>query len=61
MAAVAAVLLGLLVLFAPGVVGLPDSRTYGVAGLVLLGGGATALVWWMRDGDDGGPDDGAVV
>ncbi|MDP9497327.1 MAG: hypothetical protein M3P46_06635, partial [Actinomycetota bacterium] len=61
-ASVAAIVLGLLVLFAPGVLGLAATREVGVLGLALLAGGAGALVWWMRDGaSDDGPDDGAVV
>lgn len=60
-AAVASIVLGLLVLFAPAVVGLSATHEVGVLGLALLAGGAGALVWWMRDSSDSGPDDGAVV
>ncbi len=59
-AAVASVVLGLLVLFAPAVLGLSATGGVGVVGLALLAGGAGALVWWLRD-SSGGPDDGAVV
>lgn len=61
-AALAAVVLGLLVLFAPEVVGLYQSPGVALLGMALLAGGAGALVWWMRDSSpDSGPDDGAVV
>ncbi|HWG94414.1 MAG TPA: hypothetical protein VNU66_09340 [Mycobacteriales bacterium] len=60
--AVAAVVLGLLVLFAPALLGAaPGGGSY-LLGMLLTGGGAGALVYWMRDAPDGdGPDDGAVV
>ena len=61
LAAVLAVVLGLLVLFAPALLGLGATAGVGLLGLVLLAGGAGALVWWVRDSSDGGPDDGAVV
>jgi hypothetical protein len=61
LAAVLAVVLGLLVLFAPNLVGLAETTGVGLLGLLLLGGGAGALVWWVRDSSDSGPDDGAVV
>ena len=61
-AAVLAVVLGVLVLFAPGALGLSATNGVGLLGFVLLAGGAGALVWWMRDSaPDNGPDDGAVV
>ena len=60
--AVLCAVLGVLVLFAPGALGLSATRGGGFLGLVLLAGGAGALVWWMRDSSPGGgPDDGAVV
>lgn len=59
--AVLAVVLGVLLLFAPRVLGLVGTQGVGLLGLVLLTGGAGALVWWVRDGSSGGPDDGAVV
>ena len=60
--AVLCAVLGVLVLFAPGVLGLSATRGGGLLGLALLAGGAGALVWWMRDSSPGGgPDDGAVV
>jgi protein-S-isoprenylcysteine O-methyltransferase Ste14 len=58
---VLAVVLGLVVLFVPQLLRLPATQFVGVCGLGLLAGGAAALVWWMRDRADGGPDDGAVV
>ena len=63
LAALLSVLLGLVVLFAPHLVGLSTrDLAVGVLGLALLAGGAGALVWWMRDSaSDSGPDDGAVV
>ncbi|MCW2621183.1 MAG: uncharacterized protein JWL64_785 [Frankiales bacterium] len=54
------IVLGLLAVFAPALVQLPDSNGSRVLGMVLLASGAGALVWWMRDRTDG-PDDGAVV
>lgn len=61
--AVAAVLLGLLLLTAPSVLDIAPSGGSYLLGMVLTAGGAGALVWWMRDapGPDDGPDDGAVV
>jgi hypothetical protein len=61
--AVAAMVLGFFVLFAPSQLGLgPEGQTY-VLGIALMAGGAGLLVYWMRDapGRDDGPDDGAVV
>lgn len=62
-AAVAMLLLGLVLLFIPWLVGLSDTNGVLLLGLVLTGGGAGLLVWWMRDAPptDSGPDDGAVV
>ena len=60
--AAAAVLLGLLLMFTPGV--LLQPRTTGVAifGVLLTLAGAAAVVYLMRDAPtDTGPDDGAVV
>lgn len=61
--AVLMLLLGLVLLFAPGLVRLSDTSGVLLLGLVLTGGGAFLLVWWMRDAPptDSGPDDGAVV
>ncbi len=61
LAALLAVVLGLVVLFAPQLVRLPATQFVGLCGLGLLAGGAAALVWWMHDRADGGPGDGAVV
>jgi hypothetical protein len=61
--AVAMVLLGLAILFAPYQIGLDDSIVFLLLGLLLTGGGAGLLVAWMRDAPptDSGPDDGAIV
>jgi len=60
--AVLCVLLGVLVLFTPGVLHLSASLGLGLLGMCLLAGGAAALIWWMRDSSpDSGPDDGAIV
>lgn len=61
--ALAMLLVGLAVLFAPFQVGLDDSAISVLLGLLLVGGGAGLLVAWMRDAPpaDSGPDDGAVV
>ncbi len=63
MLALAMVLFGLAVLFAPTLVGLDDSTIWVLLGLLLTGGGASLLVAWMRDAPStgSGPDDGAVV
>lgn len=62
-AAVAMLLLGLVLLFGPGLLRLSDTSGVLLLGLVLTGGGAALLVWWMRDAPptDSGPDDGAIV
>lgn len=62
-AAGAAVLLGIVLLFAPSLVDVAPGAGTSLLGLLLTGGGAGALVYWMRDapGVDEGPDDGAVV
>ena len=63
LAAGVVLLLGLLLMFLPGL--LLQSRTSGTGllGVLLTVGGAAALVWLMRDTPpgDSGPDDGAVV
>ena len=60
--AVLCVVLGVLVLFAPGVLHLSASLGVGLLGMCLLAGGAGGLIWWMRDSSpDSGPDDGAIV
>lgn len=61
LAALLAVVLGLLALFAPYLLGLAATSGVQLLGLASLAGGASALVWWMRDHADDGPDDGAVV
>ncbi len=62
-AAAVTVLVGVLLMFAPGL--LLQPRTTGVAifGVLLTVGGAAAMVYLMRDAPpaDSGPDDGAVV
>lgn len=62
-AASAAVLLGILLIFAPSLLDVAPGAGTSFLGLLLAGGGAGALVYWMRDapGVDDGPDDGAVV
>lgn len=57
--AVLSVVLGVLVLLVPGRLGLVTDGSSTLIGLLLLGGGAGALVSWVRDSS--GPDDGAVV
>lgn len=60
---VAGVVLGLLLAFAPGVLGQTGTTGVSLLGLGLLCGGATGLVLAVRDTSpwDRGPDDGAVV
>ena len=62
-AAWAAIVVGILLIFTPSLLqAAPGSGTF-LLGLLLTGGGAGALVYWVRDapGIDEGPDDGAVV
>lgn len=59
--AVVGVLLGMVVLFAPRVLRLGETRGVALLGLAMVTGGAAALVWWMRDSADDDGDDGAVV
>lgn len=63
LAAAAAVGLGIVLLFAPSLVDVAPGAGTSLLGMLLTGGGAGALVYWMRDapGADEGPDDGAVV
>lgn len=58
-----ALTIGLVLVFAPNLLGQPQSVGLGVVGIALMLGGAGALVWHMRDAPptDSGPDDGAVV
>ena len=60
---VVALVLGLVLVFAPELLGQVRSTGLGLLGIVLMGGGAGMLVWHMRDAPptDRGPDDGAVV
>jgi hypothetical protein len=63
LAAVAAVLVGVLLMFAPKLL-LQDRTAFVLTlGLLLTAGGAGALIYLMRDAPprDSGPDDGAVV
>jgi hypothetical protein len=55
-----ALVAGVLAIFVPAAVRLPDSNGSRVLGMVLLLSGAGALIWWMRDSFND-PDDGAVV
>src|SRR3954454_6242338 len=61
--AVVALVVGLVLTFAPEVIGQVQSVGLGIVGIALMVGGAGALVWHMRDAPptDTGPDDGAVV
>jgi hypothetical protein len=61
--AMVALLAGLVLVFAPNLVGQASSVGLGLLGILLMLGGAGALVWHMRDAPptDSGPDDGAVV
>ena len=61
--ALVAFTIGLVLVFAPGLVGQVGSTGLGTVGIALMVGGAAALVWHMRDAPptDSGPDDGAVV
>jgi hypothetical protein len=61
--ALIALALGLVLVFAPNLLGQVQSVELGVFGIFLMLGGAGALVWQMRDAPptDRGPDDGAVV
>jgi hypothetical protein len=58
-----ALAVGLVLVFAPNLVGQVQSVGLGLVGIALMLGGAGALVWHMRDAPptDSGPDDGAVV
>jgi len=61
--AVVMLVLGLVLLFAPDLVGQVADTGILLLGIVLTAGGAGLLVWWVRDapGNDSGPDHGAVV
>lgn len=61
--ALTALTIGLILVFAPNLIGQVQSVGLGVVGIALMLGGAGALVWHMRDAPptDSGPDDGAVV
>jgi hypothetical protein len=54
---------GLILVFAPNLVGQAPTLGLGLVGIAMMLGGAAALVWHMRDAPptDSGPDDGAVV
>ncbi|MDT7571583.1 MAG: hypothetical protein QOE05_1757 [Actinomycetota bacterium] len=58
-----ALTVGLVLVFAPNLLGQVQSVGLGIVGIALMLGGAGALVWHMRDAPptDRGPDDGAVV
>lgn len=58
--ATAGIVLGILAIFIPWLIQLPDSNGSRVLGTVLMLSGVGALIWWMRDSFTG-PDDGAVV
>ncbi|MFP5219079.1 MAG: hypothetical protein ACLGIG_04990 [Actinomycetes bacterium] len=63
LAALGAIVLGILLLFAPSLLDVAAGSGSYLLGMLLTAGGAGALVYWMRDapGADDGPDDGAVV
>lgn len=52
---------GLLLTFAPNVLGLYDSPALGFVGILCFVGGAGSLVWSMRDTSGDDPDHGAIV
>lgn len=62
-AAWAAIVVGLVLLFAPGLLAQNPSDSVAAVGVLAILGGAGTLVWRMRDASppDSGPDDGAVV
>jgi hypothetical protein len=61
--AAVAVLVGVLLMFAPQLLLQDRTGFVGLMGLLVTAGGAGALIWLMRDAPptDRGPDDGAVV
>lgn len=61
--AIAAVLLGVVLTFAPGLLDQPQSGEVMLLGVALFAGGAVGLLMGVRDApdEDRGPDDGAVV
>ena len=61
--ALVGIVLGLVLLLAPGLLTLDRSNEVGFLGVALLVAGVVTLVWKMRDAPptDSGPDDGAVV
>ncbi len=63
LASAAALLVGVLLMFAPKLLLQDRTAFVGMMGLLLTAGGAAALVYLMRDAPptDSGPDDGAVV
>ena len=63
LASAAALLVGVVLMFAPKLLLQDRTAFVGMMGLLLTAGGAAALVYLMRDAPptDSGPDDGAVV
>ena len=63
LAAAATLLVGLILMFAPGLLLQDRTAFVGMVGVLLTVGGAAAIVYLMRDAppNDTGPDDGAVV
>jgi hypothetical protein len=57
--AVLAILLGVVLLFAPGLLGQGESDRVAITGSLCILGGVAVLIWKMRQ--SAGPDDGAVV
>ena len=60
-AALAALALGVVLLFAPGLIGLGGGDAVAITGIACIVGSVAALVHGMRDRGAGGGDDGAVV
>lgn len=58
---VLAMVLGVLVAFAPDLMGLSAGNDTRLLGMVLTAVGAGMLIWQMRDNSNDDPDDGAVV
>ncbi len=59
--AVLGIVVGVLLTFAPSLLGMPPTNGTRLLGMLALGGGAGALVWWLREPDLDDPDGGAVV
>jgi hypothetical protein len=62
-AAALTLLVGFVLMFAPGLLLQPDTSGVAIFGMLLTVGGAAAMIYLMRDAPpaDSGPDNGAVV